>query len=69
LSILSPALSGIFVPWMLCLILKFRFDGFIENKIRSINGLETKLRAYGGCLDIKWRWRTWRGCDKLRGGA
>ena len=30
---------------------------------------EVLLRAYGGCLDSKRRWRTRYGCDKLRVGA
>jgi len=25
--------------------------------------------VYGGCLDVKRRWRTWRSCDKPRWGA
>ena len=28
-----------------------------------------KLRAYGGCLGFEKRWRTWRACDKRRGGG
>lgn len=34
-----------------------------------IDFLMGNLRAYGGCLGSKRRRRTWRGCDKFRGGA
>ena len=35
----------------------------------SFCAVSQRIRAYGGCLGIVWRWRTWRDCDKRRGGV